>query len=53
MIIIQSKNNVPIRLTQERWNHVERRHPEMIGQKEKVAETISNPDLIQKDVNDK
>lgn len=48
MIVVQSKNDVPIRITQERWEHIERRHPEMEGQKEKVAETISNPDLVQK-----
>lgn len=48
MIIVYSRNKVPIRLTQERWEHVARRHPEMDAQKEKVSETISNPDAIQK-----
>jgi len=48
VIVVHSKNNIPVRITQERWEHIERRHPEMEGQKEKVAETISNPDLIQK-----
>lgn len=47
MIAIYSKNSVPIRITQERWEHITRRHPEMFGQKEKVMETISNPDIIQ------
>ncbi len=47
MIVTHSKNNIPIRITQERWEYIERRHPEMAGQKEKVVETISNPDLIQ------
>ena len=47
MIVINSKNNVPIRITQERWEHIQRRNPEMDGQREKVVETVSNPDLIQ------
>jgi len=48
VIIVYSKNEVPIHLTQERWEHITRRHPELEGQKGKVEETISNPDLIQK-----
>ncbi|MFQ5433097.1 MAG: hypothetical protein ACE5EN_11410, partial [Nitrospinota bacterium] len=48
MIIVKSRNNVPIRLTVERWNHITKRHPEMIGQKERVLETITKPDMIQK-----
>ena len=43
-----SVNNVPIRLTNERWEHIIRRHPEMNEESEKVLETISNPDIIQK-----
>ena len=29
-----------------RWAHIIHRHPEMENQKEKIIETISNPDLI-------
>lgn len=47
MIVTYSKNRVPIRISQERWGHITRRHPEMDNQKEKVIETISNPDLVQ------
>lgn len=47
MIIVKSRNNIPIRLTTERWGHIIKRHPEMENQKECVLETISNPDLIQ------
>jgi len=47
MIIVRSKRGVPIRLTGERWEHIIRRHPEMRGQKDKLLETISNPELIQ------
>jgi hypothetical protein len=46
MIITYSKNAVPIRVTQERWTHIARRHPEMRNQKEKVVETVSNPDWV-------
>ncbi|MFW6134198.1 MAG: hypothetical protein ACOC5R_01320 [Elusimicrobiota bacterium] len=48
MIIIKSKNNVPIRLTLERWEHIIKRHPEMKTLKEKTIEAISDPDMIQK-----
>jgi hypothetical protein len=34
-------------LTQERWEHILRRHPEMVNQKDRVLETLSDPDLIQ------
>lgn len=47
MIIVYSIENTPIRLTNERWNHIIRRHPELDGQKEKVLETINKPDFIQ------
>ena len=48
MIILYSKGKVPIRLTQERWDHITSRHPEIQNQKKKVEETISDPDLVQK-----
>jgi hypothetical protein len=47
MIIVKSKNNVLLRLTKERWNHIVLRHPEMDGQKDQVLETVADPDLIQ------
>lgn len=47
MIIIKSKNNISLRLTKERWNHIITRHPELNGQKEQVLETITDLDLIQ------
>jgi hypothetical protein len=47
MLIIRSKNDVPIRLTLERWGHITSRHLEMDGQKEMVLETVSEPDMIQ------
>lgn len=47
MVIVKSKNSIPIRLTTERWNHIIMRHPEMDFQKEHVLETITTPHLIQ------
>lgn len=42
-----SRNDVPIRLTEERWRHIVNQHPEMDGQREKALETLSEPDMIQ------
>ncbi|MFN3740098.1 MAG: hypothetical protein ACK4TF_05425 [Thermodesulfovibrionales bacterium] len=47
MIIVKSKNNIPIRLTKERWEHIIQRHPEMNGQSDRVLETLSEPEIIQ------
>jgi hypothetical protein len=47
MAIVRSVNNVPIRLTEERWNHVRTRHPEMLGMLDRVLETVSEPDRVQ------
>ncbi|MEG4344527.1 hypothetical protein QUB70_14715 [Microcoleus sp. A003_D6] len=44
-----SFNNVPIRLTRERWQHILQQHPEMQDQYDRVLETLENPDLIQID----
>lgn len=44
-----SFNNVPIRLTKERWEHILKEHPEMKDKYERVLETLDNPDLIQID----
>ena len=46
MIVVLSKNRVPIRLSSERWGHIERRHPEMNKQKDMILETVSDPDFI-------
>ena len=47
MIIVKSTNNISIRLTTERWQHIIMRHPEMDDQKERVLETLTDPHLIQ------
>ncbi len=48
MLIVRSQNGVPIRLTEERWQHIVHRHPEMDDQRERVLETVAEPDMIQK-----
>jgi len=47
MLIVLSRNGVPVRLTEERWEHIVRRHPEMDDQRERVLETVAEPDMIQ------
>ena len=47
MLTVSSRNGVPIRLTDERWQHIGTRHPEMTDQRERVLETVADPDMIQ------
>ena len=47
MWVVYSRNGVPVRLTDERWQPIITRHPEMLGLQEQVLETVSEPDLIQ------
>jgi hypothetical protein len=47
MLIVRSHNGVPVRLTEERWQHVVRSHPEMDDQHERVLETLAEPNMIQ------
>ena len=47
MIIVESRGKVPIRLTTERWAHIIAQHPEMATQRERVLETIKQPEMIQ------
>lgn len=46
MNIITSKNNIPIRLTDERWLHITEEHSEMAGYYFDVLETVQYPDAI-------
>lgn len=46
MLVAYSVVGVPVRLTDERWGHICRRHPEMEGQEGKVLETINSPEMI-------
>lgn len=46
---VLSKNNVPIRLTDERWQHIITNHPEIKeGDFSQFMKVIKNPDLILK-----
>ncbi len=47
MLIVHSHNKIPIRLTEERWQHIVHRHPEMEYQHGQVLETVAEPDIIQ------
>ncbi len=38
--------NRGIRLTEERYEHIETNHPEMTGQIKKISETLLNPERI-------
>lgn len=42
----RSKNNVPIRLPDERWQHITESHSEMAGFYSDVLETVEDPDAI-------
>jgi len=46
MRIVNSKNVVPIRLTEERWLHITEEHSEMAGYYFEVLEAIENPSTI-------
>lgn len=48
MDIVISKNGVPIRLTEERWEHVTKSHDYMAPYYFEILETVAEPDLIVK-----
>ena len=41
-----SINNIPIRLTEERWKHISQNHDDMIGYYTDVLETVQDPEFI-------
>ena len=43
---IVSKNQIPIRLTDERWAHITDEHSELAGMRYEVLETVVNPQKI-------
>ena len=47
VLIINSHSGIPVRLTEERWNHIVCGHPEMLDCREEVLETLADPDMIQ------
>jgi len=44
--ITYSVNNVPIRLTDERWTHIVENHDDMAGYYFDVLEIVANPEWI-------
>jgi len=44
--IVYSKNNVPIRLTDERWIHITENHDDLAGYYDDILGTIEEPDCI-------
>jgi hypothetical protein len=46
MDVIQSKNDVAIRLTDERWLHVTEEHSEMAGHYFDILETVEEPQAV-------
>jgi len=47
VLITRSRGGVPIRLTDERWQHIASRHPEMKDYRKQVLETLGDPDCVQ------
>ena len=44
--IAHSVNGVPIRLTDERWEHILDSHPELASLRETLLDAVENPDYI-------
>ncbi len=47
MLIVFSRDGLPIRLTDERWEHIVSRRPALIDQRGRALETLAQPDMIQ------
>jgi len=46
MDVVKSKNDVSIRLPEERWFHITEEHSEMAGYYFEVLETVEQPEAI-------
>src|SRR5438046_8972356 len=44
--IADSVNGVPIRLTDERWEHILDSHAELVSYREIILDAVENPDYI-------
>ena len=44
--IADSVNGVPIRLTDERWEHILDSHPELASYRKALLDAVENPDYI-------
>ena len=52
MDIAISKNGIPIRLTNERWQHITIEHPEIADYYYEILETLETPEIIYEGSND-
>ena len=52
MSVAISKHNIPIRLTDERWQHITTGHPEIAAYYYEILETVESPDIIYEGIND-
>ncbi|MFP4051487.1 MAG: hypothetical protein ACLFVB_07090 [Thermoplasmata archaeon] len=43
---VRSVNDVPIRLTKERWFHITEGHPEMAGYYHEILGTVEEPESV-------
>ena len=41
-----SINNVSIRLTEERWNHISQNHDDLLGYYDDVLAVVHSPDMV-------
>lgn len=46
MDIALSINNVPIRLTTERWDHISHNHDDLVGYYYDVLNVVKTPDMV-------
>ena len=46
MVAVLSRNLIPIRLTDERWEHIIAQHTEMAQYRTEILDTIQNPHAI-------
>lgn len=46
MDIVKSVNNIPIRLTKERWFHITENHDDLAGYYDDVLDAVDSPDNV-------
>lgn len=44
--VVESKNNIAIRLNEERWVHIIENHDDLAGYYEEVLKTVEEPDYV-------
>jgi hypothetical protein len=51
MVVLTDYEGRSVRLTDERWEHIQE-HPEMVGLREAIAETLEKPEAVVKSPSD-